>query len=92
MKRSKSENDIKNMTHHNNGIYRSITEHTIEINEIIDTLKYIETSIQELTRNISNNNTIGLYNELVILLLEYDIYQEILDCVSVQLEYNMNIL
>lgn len=51
MKRSKSENDIKNMVHHNIDTYRSISENISEINGILNEQnvpcsKYLRATLQ----------------------------------------------
>lgn len=92
MKRSKSENDIKNMVHHNIDTYRSISENISEINGIMNEIKHINVEVQELTNKISSNKTDEIHSELVSLLLERDINQEMLECINTQLEYNLSIL
>ena len=91
MKRSNSENDIKNMLHHNIHIYRDITEIIKEINGIVAELERIEDEIQELSKRILSVND-ELRSDLVSLLLERDINEEMLECVNIQLEYNLSIL
>lgn len=92
MKRSKSENDIKNMVHHNIDTYRSISENISEINGIMNEIKHINIEVHEVSNKISDNKTHELYSELVSLLLERDINQEMLECINTQLEYNLSIL
>ena len=92
MKRSKSENDIKDMIHHNIHIYRDISENIREINGIVTELEHIEIEIQELSKKITDNVNDELHSHLVSLLLERDINQEVLECVDIQLEYNISIL
>lgn len=91
MKRSKSENDIKGMIHHNIDIYRSISENIREINGIVAEIRHIEFEIQELSKKISDVND-ELRSDFVSLLLERDINEEMLECVNTQLEYNLSIL
>jgi hypothetical protein len=91
MKRSKSENDIKGMIHHNIDTYRNISENMREINGVVTEIQHIEFEIQELSKKISDVND-ELRSDLVYLLLERDINEEMLECVNTQLEYNLSIL
>lgn len=91
MKRSKSENDIKNMVHHNIDTYRNISENISEIKGITNEIKHINVEVQEVTNKISKKNN-ELHSELVSLLFELDINQEMLECINTQLEYNLSIL
>ena len=92
MKRSKSENDVKNTIHYNIDIYRSITENICEMIEITSEIKHIDIEIQELNKKNSDNKTHELHSEFMSLLYERDINREMLECVNTQLEYNLSIL
>ena len=92
MKRSRSENDTKDMIHNNIDIYRSRSENIREINQLVTELRLIDVEIQEITKQMSEEYDNDLQSELVTFLLERDIIKEIIECENTKLEYNTSIL
>ena len=86
MKRSMSENDMTYTIHRNIDIYRAITENIREINGIVNEIKYID----KIVDNISENETIKTDSEFISMVIERDLYYELLDCIKTHLEFNLS--
>ena len=92
IKRSKSENDTKDVVHHNISIYRRISEKMNEMNRLMSDIEYIDIELKDISNELLHKKDHELQSDLVSLLLERDLIKEMMTCINTQIDYNISIL